>query len=547
MATTLIHSLRFALTVDDNDRVIDDAAILIDGDRIVAIGPSEEVVGAHPMDGVAVVVDGSRYGIVPGFVDSHVHLSETLSRAVFPDNLATRAWVFHWAKPFYAHVGPEDERVSVLLGTTEMLRSGTTCFLDMGSQHDAGITVKAAAEVGIRGATGRHAADVKPAKIPPGWTDEMVEHHFFPTTQIALEVLEDQVRRWDGYADGRIRCWVNIEGKEPCSPELHVGARALAERLGVGTTYHLASSIEEAQVSERRHGLWPVERIADLGGLGSNLVIAHGVAVKESEIPLLAAHGTKVAFCPSSSLKLAKGATAIGKYPEMREAGVTVGVGTDGVSAAGNLNLMRQMYLVAGLFKDARLDAGQIGAREALRMATIEGAKALGWDNEIGSLEVGKCADFVLFDIDHIEWTPYDDPLQALVWSASSASIAQTWVNGRAALSRRPRGDRRRARPSRGGAGARSRHRAQGRSRPPRRRPSRRRSTTDARPGLAFRARQRLRAPPGRRRSNDCDVMRHTANGRAGSHRCRAPTSQRRPRRSRTRPGPARRSAPATP
>ena len=431
MTTTLIRNLAFALTVDGDDRVIRDAAVLVEGERIAAVGPSAEVEAAHPPDTVDEVLDGRRLGIVPGFVDAHVHLSETLSRAVFPDNLGTRAWVFHWAKPFYAHVGPEDERISVLLGTTEMLRCGTTCFLDMGSQHDAGITVQAAAEVGIRGATGRHAADVKPAEIPRGWTDEMVDHHFFPNAQAALEVLEDQVRRWDGYADGRIRCWVNIEGKEPCSPELHVGARALAERLGVGTTYHLATSIEEARVSERKYGLWPIERIDSLGGLGSNLVIAHGAAVKESEIPLLARNDTKVAFCPSTSLKLAKGATAIGKYPELRAGGVTVGLGTDGVSAAGNMNLMRQLYLVAGLFKDARLDANQIGAREALRMATIDGARALGRDGEIGSLEPGKRADFVLFDLDHFEWTPYDDPLQALVWSVSPASIAQTWVDGR--------------------------------------------------------------------------------------------------------------------
>lgn len=431
MATTLIRHLEFALTVDPEDRVLRDAALVIDGGRLAAIGPTDEVEAEHPPETMDDVVDGRQLGAVPGFVDTHVHLSETLSRAVFPDNLATRAWVFHWAKPFYAHVGPEDERVSVLLGTTEMLRCGTTCFLDMGSQHDAGITVRAAAEVGLRGATGRHAADVKPVEIPPGWTDEMVQHHFFPSAQVALEVLEEEVRRWDGYADGRIRCWVNIEGKEPCSPELHVGARALAERLGVGTTYHLASSLEEARVSERRHGRWPVERIAHLDGLGPNLVIAHGVAVKDEEIPLLAAHDTKIAFCPSTSLKLAKGATAIGRYPEMRQAGVTVGVGTDGVAASGNMNLMRQLYLVAGLFKDARLDAGQIGAREALRMATIDGARALGWDDEIGSLEVGKRADLVLFDLDHVEWTPYGDPLQALVWSASPASIAETWVDGR--------------------------------------------------------------------------------------------------------------------
>jgi len=431
MTRMLIRNLEFVLTVDAADRVLRDAAILVEDGRVAALGPADEVLAAHPPVTVDEVVDGRRRGAVPGFVDAHVHLSETLSRAVFPDNLGTRAWVFHWAKPFYAHVEPQDEHVSVQLGVAEMLRSGTTCFLDMGSQHDAGITARAAAEAGIRGVVGRHAADVVPEVLPPGWTDEMVEHHFFPSADAALEVLEQQVREWNGYADGRIRCWVNIEGKEPCSPELHVGSRALSERLGVGTTYHLASSIEEARVSERRHGCWPVTRIAGLGGLGPNLVIAHGVAVKDEEIPLLAQHDTKIAFCPSTSLKLAKGATAIGRYPEMREAGVTVGLGTDGVAAAGNLSLMRQLYLAAGLFKDARLDENQIGAREALRMATIDGARALGWDDEIGSLEVGKRADLVLFDLDHHEWTPYDDPLQALVWSVSAASVAETWVDGR--------------------------------------------------------------------------------------------------------------------
>ena len=431
MTRVLIRDLEFVLTVDPADTVLRDASILVEDDRIAAVGPSSEVLANHPPESVDEVVDGRRRGAVPGFVDTHVHLSETLSRAVFPDNLGTRAWVFHWAKPFYAHVTPDDEHVSVQLGVAEMLRSGTTCFLDMGSQHDAGITARAAAEAGIRGIVGRHAADVKPDELPRGWTDEMVEHHFFPSSAVALEVLEQQVRDWNGYADGRIRCWVNIEGKEPCSPELHVGSRELSERLGVGTTYHLASSIEEARVSERRHGAWPVTRIASLDGLGPNLVIAHGVAVKDDEVPLLAEHDTKVAFCPSTSLKLAKGATAIGRYPEMRAAGVSVGLGTDGVAAAGNLSLMRQLHLAAGLFKDARLDENQIGGREALRMATIDGARALGWEDEIGSLEQGKSADLVLFDLDHHEWTPYDDPLQALVWSVSAASVAETWVAGR--------------------------------------------------------------------------------------------------------------------
>ncbi len=204
----------------------------------------------------------------------------------------------------------------------------------------------------------------------------------------------------------------------------------MAERLGVGTTYHLATSIEEAKVCEGKYGCWPVTRIDRAGGLGSNLVIAHCAAIEDQEVDLIKQRGVKVAFCPCSSFKLGKGATSIGKYPEMVAAGITVGLGTDGVAAAGNLNLMRQMSIVAGMFKDARLKPDVFLARQALRAATIEGAKALLWADEIGSLEVGKKADFVLFDLDHVEWTPFYDPLQALVFSASSASISETWVDG---------------------------------------------------------------------------------------------------------------------
>lgn len=427
---TLIEHLDFAFTVDPQDTVLRDASLVIENDRIADIGPAAKLRSRHAASSFDRVIDGRMLGMCPGFVDSHVHLSETLSRAVFPDNLNTRAWVFHWAKPFYAHITEEDEYWGALLGITEMLRNGTTCFIDMGSQYDPGITVRAMEKTGIRGITGRHAADNPPVELPRGWTEEMVRHHFFPDAATALKELEACVRKYDGALNGRVRCWVNIEGKEPCTLELHVGAQQLAKRLGVGTTYHLATSIEEAQVCEGKYGSWPITRIDRAGGLGDNLVIAHGVAVADEEVGLLARRGTKVAFCPCSSFKLGKGATAIGKYPEMVHAGVTVGLGTDGVSAAGNMNLMRQMLLVAGMFKDARLKPDIFTARHALRAATIEGAKAALWDHEIGSLEVGKKADFILFDLDHIEWTPFHDPLQALVFSASTASITQTWVDG---------------------------------------------------------------------------------------------------------------------
>jgi cytosine/adenosine deaminase-related metal-dependent hydrolase len=429
---TLIENLEFALTVDKNNRVLSGASVLVENDRIRDIGPAAEVAKRVDRNSVDKIMDGRRYGMIPGLIDSHVHLSETLSRAVFPDSLATRAWVFLWAKPFYATVDGQDEIIGARIGMAEMLRCGTTCFLDMGAQNDVRGVVEAIEQIGMRGITGRHAADVRPEKVPDGWTEEMMAHHFFPNAKVALKELEATVKDFNGAASGRIRCWVNIEGKEPCSLELHVGARSLAEKLGVGSTYHLATSIEEAQVSARKYGMWPITRIDSAGGLGSNLVIAHAVAVTDHEIDLMAKAGTMVAYCPATAVKLAKGATKIGKYPEMMAAGVSMGLGTDGVSAGGNLNLMRQIYLCAGMFKDCRMDPTLVGAQKALRMATIEGAKVIGWDNEIGSLEVGKKADFVLFDLDHFEWAPYGDPLQAVVYSASPASIAQTWVDGNA-------------------------------------------------------------------------------------------------------------------
>jgi 5-methylthioadenosine/S-adenosylhomocysteine deaminase len=429
---TFFEHLRFVITSDAQDRVIEDGTLVVEGDRILDVGPAAEVRERLTPALEDSTVDGLSLGVTPGFIDCHVHLSETLSRASFPDRLDTRAWVFHWVMPYYGELTPEDERIAVLLAASEMLRSGTTCFLDMGALNDPRITVPALGEVGIRGVTGRHAADVRPDPIPDGWSQAMVDHHFFPSTEAALRELEACVRELDGHADGRIRCWVNIQGKEPCSAELHVGARQLSERLGVGTTYHIASTAKEAQIIKERYGLTPIARMESLGALGSNLVLAHAVAVTDEEIEILARRQAKVAFCPGASLKLAKGATAIGRYPEMREAGITVGLGTDGVSASGNLNLMRQMYVAAGLFKDARMDPEVIGARQALRMATIDGAKALALDRQIGSLEPGKKADFVVFDLEHPEWVPHQDPVQALVWSATTASISETWVDGRA-------------------------------------------------------------------------------------------------------------------
>lgn len=434
----LIRGAEVVLTVDPQDTILTRQSIVIEGDRIAAIGPADAIARRYERTSFQEVLDGVHRLVMPGLVDAHLHLSEQLGRGVFPDTLSTRPWVFNWAKPLYAAMQAEDEYVATLLAGIEMIKTGTTCCLDMGAQsEDPGATVRAIDQVGLRAITGRHAADRPPEKLPAHWTTEMIARHFFPSTETALAELERCVRTYHNAAGGRVRVWVNIEGKEPCSPELHAGARALAERLGVGTTYHIASSIEEALVSERRYGRWPVTRLREWGALGPNLVLAHVVAIRDEEIADLAEAGTKVAFCPGTSFKLAKGATKIGKYPEMMAAGITVALGCDGPSAAGSLDMMRQMYLAAGMFKDARMDASLVGAARALRMATVDGARALLWDDEIGSIEVGKKADLVLFNLDDADWVPYWDPVQTLVYSAGVNSVDTVIIDGRVVMASR--------------------------------------------------------------------------------------------------------------
>lgn len=437
MSNILITDVDVAVTVDPDDSILENVSIVIEGNEIAEIGPADDVEEGRRRSDFDRVIDGEGMLAMPGLIDSHFHLSEHLSRGLFPDNMSTRPWVFNWAKPFYSAVDEEAEPWSIRMACLEMIKTGTTCFLDMGSQHDAGLTIKTAAETGMRGVTGRHAADVKPDHIPPYWSEEMVDHHFFDDADEALAALRESVNEWNNYADGRLRCWANIEGKEPCSPELHAGASELAEELGVGTTYHIASSIEEAEGSEEKYGKWPVERLADIGALGPNVVLAHVVAAKDHEVELLAEHDTKVAFCPGTSFKLSKGAAKIGKYPEMLDAGVTVSLGCDGNSAAGSADMFKQVWTVAGLFKDARMNPDLIPAEKAIRMGTIDGAEALLWEDEIGSLEVGKKADLIMLDLDELEWTPYHRPEQTLVYSANSHNVAHSIIDGELVMENR--------------------------------------------------------------------------------------------------------------
>ena len=319
--------------------------------------------------------------------------------------------------PFYGSLSADDERIGVLIAAWEMLRSGTTCFLDMGALVDPGGDRSRARRRrdprGHRPARGRRPAGGAAAGLVRGDDGaSLLPRHGHRAARAPGD--RAPLGRTRGRTDPVLG---EPPGKELCSPRLFVEGRALAQELGVGMTYHLASTLEEAPSSQRRFGAWPITRMAEMGDLVPNVVLAHAVAALPHEVRILAETSTKVALCPGTSLKLAKGATRIGRYSEMIQEGVTVSLGTDGVSASGNLSMMRQMYLAAGLFKDSRRDPSMVGARQAVRMATIDGARALGLDAEIGSLKIGKQADLVLWDLEHPEWVvvPGPDPGARLV------------------------------------------------------------------------------------------------------------------------------------
>jgi len=432
----LIRDADAIVTLDARRRILEGHSILIEGPRIVEVGPAASMDARHLAAcraGGAVLEARGRL-VLPGYVNTHVHTFEHLSRGLIPDDLSTFAWAVTYARPFYAALTEDQAYVAARLACLEMLRSGTTCFVDVNVLVSLGhfdAVVQAVRESGMRAVLGRGVFDQMPAAMVAAMAPASRERVLFSSAAAALREVDALLARWTE-SDGRIRAWASIYGLFPyCSDELFAGLPAVAERHGVGMAFHMASSIEEAQGVQARVGTWPITHLERLGVLRPNLMLTHCTAVTDAEVQLLAERGTKVAYCPGAALRLAKGTTRIGKIPEMLAAGVTVSLGADGVSSSGTFDHARLAGLVAGLFKDARMDPALVPAETALEMATCNGARAILWDDALGSVEVGKTADLTLYDLETPEWTPRHDVVRNLVYCADGRSVRTVLVDGR--------------------------------------------------------------------------------------------------------------------
>jgi 5-methylthioadenosine/S-adenosylhomocysteine deaminase len=406
-AVSLLVTNGIVVTMNPARQVIQDGAVAIDGSDIVSVGPAGDLAarfrGRDTLDAKGQIV-------LPGLVNTHTHAPMVLYRGL-ADDLALSEWLEKYIFPAEAKtVSPAFVRAGTRLAALEMIQSGTTTFADMYYfEEEIAREVKAA---GLRGVLGQTVIQfpVADAKTPAE----------------ALTRAEAFITAFKG--DALITPAVAPHAIYTLDAASLRAARDLSRRHNVPTLIHLAETQDEARNAEAQFTLSPVRYLESLGFLGPGVLAAHGVWVSESDIALLQMRGVGVSHNPESNMKLASGTAPV---PAYLRADVAIGLGTDGAASNNDLDMFEAMRMASLLHKLQTGDPRVVGARTALEMATIRGARALGMESRLGSLEVGKRADLIFVDTSGARQTPMYDPVSHLVYVARGDDVRTTIVNGR--------------------------------------------------------------------------------------------------------------------
>lgn len=408
MPSILIHNATI-LTMNDRLDVIDGDVSVRDG-RI-------EAVGVVPDGTFDRIVDARGGILLPGFIQTHVHLCQTLFRG-YADDMSLLDWLRKRVWPMEAAHTPATLKASTRLAATELLLSGTTTVLTMETVHDTEVVFEAIADVGMRATIGKCMMDAAGNDVPRRLREE---------TQGSVEESMALARRWNGAAGGRLRAAFAPRFAVSCSRDLleAVAALSATERLLVHT--HASENRDEVElVRSLSGGFSNLEYLADTGLATPQLCAAHCVWATEEEQDVLAARDVKVLHCPGSNLKLGSG---IAPVVEMRARGISVSLGADGAACNNRLDMFDEMRLAATL-QSMRLGPGSLTARDAVWMATREGARALGLSDELGAIEPGRRADLILIDRSRPHLATVPDPWTAIVYSARGTDVRFTMVDG---------------------------------------------------------------------------------------------------------------------
>jgi 5-methylthioadenosine/S-adenosylhomocysteine deaminase len=418
MSTILITG-GTVLTQNDQGQVFDPGYVLVEDDRIMAVGAGHYPTWGEPGFQADLVIDASLKAVMPGLVNAHSHLFQTFVRGMADDKpllewLATAIW------PVMHAVTEEEMYLASLLGLVENIRSGATSVIDNQYIHtnrgNDDAVFRAAKEGGVR------------LKIARGWADMNYHEAFMETADTVVAELERLLETWHGAENGRLSVESGPVIPWGCSDEAMRRTYALAQEWGVGTHIHTAESEPEVDMLIEQRGLRHVEWLEAIGCLGPDTQLVHSVWLSPAEIDLVAQRGAMIVHCPVSNMYLASG---IAPITELRRRGVTVALATDGAGSNNSQDNMEVLKFTACLQKVGTLDAMSLLPEDVLQMATRGGARAMGLEEEIGSLEPGKKADITVVDLDAPHIMPVHRAPSALVYNANNGDVDTVIVDGR--------------------------------------------------------------------------------------------------------------------
>ena len=404
---------RWIAPVEPQTVVLTDHAVVVRDGRIESVLPAAEAVRLHP-DADALHLPGHL--LIPGLINLHSHAAMSLLRGA-ADDLPLERWLTERIWPLEAGlVSDAFVHDGTVLACREMLRGGITTFNDMYFFPEA--TARAALSMGMRARVGIIVIDF-PSAYGSGPADYLAR---------GLR-LRDAMRH-----EPTIGFTLAPHAPYTVSDDAFGEIAKLSAQLQLPVHVHVHETAREVAEHEARHGVRPLERLARLGLLGPDLIAVHAVHLSEAEVRLLATHGASVAHCPHSNLKLGSGIAPVAR---LLEAGVNVGIGTDGSASNNRLDLLLESRTASLLAKGTSGDAAAFGAHDALRAATLGGARALGLDEEIGSIVPGKWADLVAIDLSDVDLQPVHDPVSQLLFSAGREHVTDVWIAGRPVVARR--------------------------------------------------------------------------------------------------------------
>ena len=396
------------LTMVEGEKPLQHATLLIQGDRIAGILASGE---ERPCFKGAQVLDAGDSIIMPGLVNAHGHTAMTLFRGL-ADDLPLKQWLFDKIFPAEAkHLNEQTVYWGALLGCLEMIASGTTTVSDGYFYQDA--TARAFRKAGLRALIAQGVIDFPAPGVPD------------PTQN--LVVGKGFIERW-AHVSELIRPGLFCHSLTTCSDKTLQEAMKLSQEFSLPLQTHLSETEEEVEEVIRKTGKRPVLHLDRLSLLNESLIGVHAVHLEDEEIELLARNRVKIVHCPESNMKLASG---MARVTEMLKKGIVLGLGTDGCASNNNLDLFKEMDTAAKLGKVRTLDPVNMGAGTVLKMATVWGAKVLGLEKEIGTIEVGKKADIITVDVNKPHLVPLYNPMSTIVYSASGSDVKDVVVNGR--------------------------------------------------------------------------------------------------------------------